>query len=289
VFAESAAFFDADFRGQADFLRTHFQGHALFVGVTFEDDAGFEGASFDVSGAFWRSMFNAAARFGGATFSGEVENRRAANFEAAVFASDLSLRQAVVNGSMDLRKCAIQGAWQLGPCVVRTSALLDDAVFEQPIRIEIEAAEVRAVRTQFHSSVHMRLRSARVDLSDADFGKPSILGAAQNQLVAEEGLVFEPVKLGPPRPLGRPWLSSLARANIASLEVADIDLQACRFAGAHGLDGVRIETPNLFSRSPTWKISRWLVVLPVVWRWTQRQTLAEEHFWRAKYGRGLRR
>ena len=55
---------------------------------------------------------------------------------------------------------------------------------------------------------------------------------------------------------------------MAGLRLADVDLRACRFAGAHNLDRLRIEGAPLFARTAGW------------WR-ARRKTLAEEQHWRA--------
>jgi hypothetical protein len=57
--------------------------------------------------------------------------------------------------------------------------------------------------------------------------------------------------------------------DVAGLRLADVDLRACRFVGAHNLDRLRIEGAPLFARTSGW------------WR-ARRKTLAEEQHWRAR-------
>jgi hypothetical protein len=57
---------------------------------------------------------------------------------------------------------------------------------------------------------------------------------------------------------------------VAGLTVASVNLRACRFAGAHHLDQLRVEESDFADTPPGG-------------RWTNRQTLAEEHHWRAAH------
>jgi hypothetical protein len=80
----------------------------------------------------------------------------------------------------------------------------------------------------------------------------------------------------------RPRLLSLRGVDTATLTLTDVDLGACLFAGAHHLDQLRIEGPRPFPDSPPgWHRGRVGGYGLPVWRWTRRQTLAEEHQWRA--------
>jgi hypothetical protein len=67
----------------------------------------------------------------------------------------------------------------------------------------------------------------------------------------------------------RPRLLSLSGADVAGLRLADVDLRACRFFGAHNLDKLRIVGEPRFAGTP----GRWRA---------RRKTLAEEQHWRAK-------
>jgi len=70
--------------------------------------------------------------------------------------------------------------------------------------------------------------------------------------------------------------------DVATLTLSELDLAACLFQGAHHLDQLRIEGARPFASTPTgWKFGRVGGQGVPVWRWTRRQTLAEEHHWRA--------
>jgi hypothetical protein len=142
------------------------------------------------------------------------------------------------------------------------------------VQLRVAAAAVCARRAQFRAGVHLRLRYATVVLDDADLAAPAILAgvpspfpmlAEQEQAVARRWQRLPP---GPRQQRWRPRLLSLCRADVAGLRLADTDLRACRFAGAHNLDRLRIEGAPLFARTSGW------------WR-ARRKALAEEQHWRA--------
>jgi hypothetical protein len=76
-----------------------------------------------------------------------------------------------------------------------------------------------------------------------------------------------------PGPRERRWrarLLSVARADVAGPRPGNVDLRACRFAGAHNLDRPRIEGAPLLAQVPGWRRAR-------------RATVAEEQRWPAIY------
>jgi hypothetical protein len=74
---------------------------------------------------------------------------------------------------------------------------------------------------------------------------------------------------------------SLRQTDVADLVLSDIDLSRCRFVEAHHLDKLRIEGPHPFATTPGgWRFGRVGGQGLPVWRWTKRQTLAEEQYWR---------
>ncbi len=72
-------------------------------------------------------------------------------------------------------------------------------------------------------------------------------------------------------------VSSLRRATVADLELSAVDLTECRFAGAHGLDKMRIDSACTLPTTPStavfWKLRRF----------TRRIVIAEEGIWRKKH------
>ena len=72
-------------------------------------------------------------------------------------------------------------------------------------------------------------------------------------------------------PPSRPRVLSVRWAGLEYLTLSSVDLAACRFAGAHDLDRLRLEGDSAFALAPT------------NWRVTARQTIAEEHEWRTTH------
>ena len=76
-----------------------------------------------------------------------------------------------------------------------------------------------------------------------------------------------------------PVLKSLRGSDAANLSITDVDLSQCRFAGARLLDQLRLEGRCIFDRPPRGVRTGW--AWPPVWRWSSRQSIAEERAWRA--------
>jgi hypothetical protein len=144
-------------------------------------------------------------------------------------------------------------------------------VFSQRVQLEAATAALCARRAKFPAGVRSRLRWASVVLDDADLAAPaSLAGVPPFPDLSEQEAArrWERLPPGPPAQRWRPRLLSLCRADVAGLQVANVDLRACRFNGTHNLDKLRIEGEPLFARTPGW------------WR-ARRKTLAEEQQWRA--------
>jgi hypothetical protein len=212
--------------------------HARFDDATFQGDAGFIGTTFQ--GTAW---------FGGATF------RRHAGFRYARF----------------------EQARQLGPLLVYGVLALDAAHFAQLIQIEASTRGLSCQRARFPAGVQFRLRGAQIVVDDADLPSPSLLmgidALSDARLVRREQRFVQAVhRLAPQAAVelsARPRLLSVQGANVAGLGLANVDLAECRFAGAHNLDRLRLETKVSFSAAP--------VRLP----WDRRRVIAEERAWRA--------
>jgi Pentapeptide repeats (9 copies) len=206
------------------------------------------------------------AVFRDATFRGD------AGFRMATFQSDTVLAGATFQGYALFDKATFQQARQLGPMLVRKSLLLRQAVFHQRAQIEVAAAAVCCQQARFPAGVQLRVRWAQVVLDDADLAAPSILTGAPAFQEVEEGRWARALARLEPADIraSRPRLLSVRRGDVAGLTVAGVDLRACRFAGAHRLDQLRIEE-SIFASTPKG------------WRWTTRQTIAEEHHWRAAF------
>jgi len=264
AFKHNAAFRKAAFKQRADFAQLTFQGGASFDEATFQEDAWFMGTTFQKDAWFRRATFQRDALFDLATF------QDAARFDRATFQDAARFDRATFQTVAQFDEAIFQQARQLGPMLVHRQLTLDGAAFHERPKIEASALAVCCRRTRFLAGVQLRVRWAQVVLDETDLAAPSILtstpafqGLREGRWTrAVERLQAVGVRAGQPR------LISVRRADVGGLTVAGVDLRACRFAGAHHLDRLRIEESD-FASSPR------------SWRWTARQTIAEEHHWRA--------
>ncbi|MEU3778368.1 pentapeptide repeat-containing protein [Streptomyces sp. NPDC032472] len=306
TFGAAVSFAEAAFTGWTWFGGATFKGAARFHSATFEDEARFDVATFQDEAWFEKATFKDDVWFGSnITFGGRAEFHAArfcglagfagtvfeddAWFVGAAFENEARFDGAIFKTGAGFESVTFDRAKRLGPILLRGWLLLDDSVFKQRIRIEASVGTVRSERAQFPAGVHFRLRWAQVILDDADLAAPAILaGVPSIKELHEDDLLsgwWPDGPGGPPRPPGQPWVASLRRADVAGLAFANVDLQAAQFAGAHNLDRLRLESPKAFTATPGLKAG-W--AWPPLWWWTRRQTLAEEHAWRATHERGIR-
>jgi uncharacterized protein YjbI with pentapeptide repeats len=274
-FHEHAGFGEARFQGLAQFLSVDFEGGAGFGEARFQDRARFSGATFQRTVWFDGASFQGGAEFDGASF----EDR--ARFSGVSFQGETGFGRVRFQGVAEFGGASFERATHLGPLRAR-QLVLDGAVFGARVQLDITAAALCARRARFPAGVHLRLRYATVHLDDADLAAPAILAGVPSpfpELGRHQELWdtrgWERLPPGPRQQRWRPRLLSIRRADVAGLRLADVDLRACRFAGAHNLDRLRIEGAPLFARTPGW------------WR-ARRKTLAEEQHWRTtRQGRWL--
>jgi hypothetical protein len=142
----------------------------------------------------------------------------------------------------------------------------------------------------FRAGVDLFARWADVRAEGSDFAGPSLLTASPNEETTRDvrGVLSDVLPGGgswgegwPERARSEARVVSLRGAKVARLTVSRLDMTVCAFAGAHGLDELRLEGVD-FARPPTgWRRYKHLPV-----RWTTRQTIAEEHQWRCTAGYG---
>jgi uncharacterized protein YjbI with pentapeptide repeats len=274
AFQGDARFDHAVFAGDTRFMEATFEGNAVFNGATFQDNARFGDAAFQGNALFEQAAFQGDARFGRAIFAGArfigATVQRAAWFDGVTFEGDARFELAVFHRDARFDRSTFQRAPQLGPMLVRKALVLNGVAFHERIQVEVSAAACCCQRTRFLGGVQLRVRWAQVVLDDADLAAPSTLTGVPALPGLDEGRWARALGRLWARDVreGRPRVVSLRRADVAGLTVADVDLRACRFAGAHHLDQLRTEQSDF-------------AYTPRGWRWTTRQTLAEEHLWRA--------
>lgn len=221
--------------GEADFRGATFTEWANFMGAEFKDHASFNQATF-AEGADFQSTSFKDATFNEATFAKLVSFRhvtfRFVNFRGTRFSAKAQLRCSA--RIIDLHGAQVSGDLQL------------EAVADY-----INASELRAT-----SQVSMRLRGARVDLSDAVF-------TASVAIHGFPDLMSDVADSGPTGPVS---LTSLRGTDADRLVLTDVDLSRCLFSGMQNLDRLHLDGRCVFASDP---------------RGT-RQVLAEEHHWRAR-------
>jgi hypothetical protein len=121
--------------------------------------------------------------------------------------------------------------------------------------------------TQFLQGASISVWGA-ADLSGARFGAASTVSAGAD-LELREGEVSEVAG----DPASKPRLVSVRYADVGNLALDSLDLSGARLAGAHGLDGLRIQGDYRLDETPGFP-------------WTRRVAVAEEHEWRARSGYG---
>jgi uncharacterized protein YjbI with pentapeptide repeats len=269
TFEGDAMFAGSHFDHKADFACTTFEGKALFERAEFGCEAIFEfieppkegpedepdeaQAGSEVTFADWadfrRVRFKAGAVFGGARF------RSRARFVGASFGS----RARPSGGSFV--GASFSAARTFGPMIAWGPLTFDRVAFDAPVRIRLSAPEVTCRDAQFRARTTMEIRFARVDLSDSEFVLPSVAGGFGVAFPEEEYLYGWDWHLaGWIEANGeggcKPRISSLDRANVGSLTLSSVDLTACRFGGAHNLDGLRFEGADFPTIRNVWRFHR---------------------------------
>jgi hypothetical protein len=200
-------------------------------------------------------------------------------FNNATFAHRAGFGGATFERRAGFAGVRFEQARQFGPLLAYQGLMLDDVQFAQSVQIEVSSTRVSCRRARFPGGVQFRLRWARVVLDDTDLPAPSILAGipslSSEKLARREEQIAEDwqQELAGEIP-GRPQLMSLRRANVSGLGLSTVSAADCRFAGAHNLDKLRLESDVSFATA----------LSPVgsgAPRWGGREVIAEERAWRA--------
>ena len=300
-FDEGAGFESALFSGAALFRNAVFGGAARFDGAHFSSNAVLDGARFRERASFNRAKFSGQTMLRGAQFNGNgtfgrVEFCMDAAFDRAQFTMDASFTDALFRGNVTFDRvqfhqnaifddASFERAGLLGP-LSASNLSLRRTVFSNPLRIDAAAADVSCHDTAWRAGVTLRLRYAAVDLDRATFTVPSFVGGADQEFESVTGVLAEDricrqviARRGESPDLWVPVLLSIQGVDAFNLSVTDVDLSRCRFAGARVLDQLRLEGRCIFDHPPDGLHAGW--AWPLTWRWSSRQSLAEERIWRA--------
>ena len=277
----SCRFESTTFEGELDFshatveqftlARVTLKGEAHFHESTFKA-AWLYDTAFQRDASFWGCTFSESARFGRDTRPdgqwAAASFAASAAFDNARFPGEAQFDGVTVESRLGFANCIFERERHLGPVLALGEVDLDEALFLQPADLDLVGDRLSLRRARFPEGVNIWVRWAEVVVEKAYFGASSILGGS----TAFSGLDEQPLKgkLGPDRRRSaRPRVLSTRWAGLEHLTVSSVDLSANRFAGAHGLDKLRVEGGSSFALAPT------------SWRVTARQTIAEEHEWRA--------
>jgi uncharacterized protein YjbI with pentapeptide repeats len=280
-FQKGVSFAGTCFGGHARFEDAGFEGDALFEGACFEQKADFDRVEFLRRSDFSQAQFGQEADFRGAHFMGSV-GEVVNDFKEADFGGPARFRQAHFHAGASFERAVFHRRAELGPMTSEANVLLVDALFEQSVSLDVSTPALSCRGTRFNGRADLNIRRAEVTLDGTTFLERSTLAgsppfqssdyfdpvdeqpveAAAQTARAERGLVD----------MEQPRLLSVRRASVDSLSLRNVDLSACRFFGANGLDELSIEVDCDFAGPPA------------SWRYTRRRTLAEEHDWRARHG-----
>ena len=226
--------------------------------------ADFRGATFTGGASFGGATFTGGASFGGATFTGD------ARFHETTFAGDADFDGATFTGDASFGGATFRRRVWLGPVVVAGTLSFGRTAFDEEVRLDAAAAQLFCRGTRFGGRADLNVRWAEVALDEATCVQRSRLagepfrdiddGPAQVCRLDDRRLDAQP----------RPRVLSVRQANVENLALGNIDLRACRFFGAHGLDQLRIEADCDFAEPPPRR------------GYSRRRTLAEEHHWHAR-------
>lgn len=256
VFSEEPSFRECTFQdflyageSDADF---EIRNGVDFAGATFNGGGSFriEGEGHAVfSGTHWRG----AAFFNGIKYGGGL------SFFDAHFEQDLFLIGAEITGGLSLSRARLDGfcnledakatnldlmqanfarAPEIGRIEVAEWAVLDQAVFEQQVRLQILAPTLHCHRTVFTRGVSLLLAGDLI--ADGSFFPPpsDISGMAGSKGKMAKVL-------------------SLRGADVAGLTFSGLDLSGCLFAGVHHLERSRLGSDLVFGRPPDhWRSPR---------------------------------
>lgn len=271
----------ATFKSSLSFSSTSFSGYTLFEGVEVGGPCDFTRATFrsvvlkNVEFAdkvdFVSSEFQDLAHFNDIKFRGQVR------FVRARFRADFMFKNVQADDLFWLTGTRFYVADSLGPLICQKAVFAGGVVFDEPIVLEIAAPHIWLTRARFSSTATVWVRYAQIDLSGAVLAAPlevitsPIPYTSGDQEPIDEGSLGSSIRQEAAR------INSISRVDASHLVLTNVDLSSCTFTGAYHLDALRIEGSTTFSQPPPgW---RFLGVFPI--RWSRRQTLREEHHWRA--------
>ncbi|MEW2570224.1 pentapeptide repeat-containing protein [Streptomyces sp. NPDC047070] len=292
-FDQSARFENARFDHEASFTDAHFGGDTWFDKAAFASPAWFERAEFDHRVRFPDTHFHEIVQFDDAKFHGETHFSRghfhqeasfdqvlvrgAASFEGAWFNGRAGFDQARFADDASFVDVRFNDAAQIGALICARTLNLSGAIFTLPVTLQIAAGELVCARTQWESTATLQLRYARVNLTGAVLSAPLDVTAHPVPFTTHSGRAVDESLLASRDESVQ--VVSVRGVDAAHLVLTDTDLSNCQFRGAFHLDQIRIEGRITFPKVPKGIRRRFGICAA---RWSQRRTVAEEHYWRAQ-------
>lgn len=284
-----ANFRGATFEGAAHFEEATFRGGSDFSQAIFKHVAHFKDATFEGEAHFAEARFKGEAHFPDATFE------RAASFRDAVFESYAHFPKATFADRAEFLGADLKAGFRLGPALVRGGLVLDNASLGD-LDMRVSTCLLSCRGTRFHGPAHLKVRWAEIQLEECVFDRTSTLAFLASWDGEDEATLAccEELEREAARPRGgttrmrspeMPRLTSLTRADVGDLTLADIDLSLCDFESTLRLDEMRLATLCPFDEAPSGRVFKG-VSFPLLWVWTKRITIHEERSWRLSTPKG---
>jgi hypothetical protein len=228
-FGDWAALRAATFGDKANLTGARFGNWAALTGATFGDRADLTGARFGDRADLWAVTFGDKANLTRTTFGDN------ANLVDAWFVGDLALRGVAFDGQQRM----------LGPLYAGGTVDFYDAQFRGETRLEIDAAGAVLSRVVFSDSVEVRVLRARIEASETTFASTATIAALDKARRPDptsswmgdrsyKGNSLQHAKVAGAS------IRSLRRTDVSMLTIAGVGIAEARFAGAQGLDRLRL-------------------------------------------------
>ncbi|WP_370941795.1 hypothetical protein AB5J62_22045 [Amycolatopsis sp. cg5] len=152
---------------------------------------------------------------------------------------------------------------------------LSRATISAPTSVKASAKLAWLDRITTTKEVEFRLRHAEISLCDANLGDDLYLMGWAKDGLEEQQIVRDvtDADCGNDMIDALPRVMALRGTPLDKVILRDVDLRACRFAGARGLDKLTLDGRIEFPRAP----------------YTGRLMIADEYFWRCRKSPGLGR
>lgn len=293
TFTDEADFTSTSFTKSAGFSGAKFLCHANFGKAQFMRFANFHGATFEKPSHFTETMFHNYTSFNNAHFT------RNSNFSSAIFKDRSSFKRTTFIEDVSFSKATFEKDISFDGLIAREMSLessqihseqfdtfaaenlhFDQTKFHERISFTACCRSVSAQNAQFILGGHMEIRGATMDLHRAEFLTRTIItdpGQSRfDDKFFENSAGFDRLHLVDDLIKARDRKTSIVNidsANVETLVLSSVSLRDCRFHGAHGLDGLRIDSSCDLATSET---------LPKRWHIpnSRRRIIAEEIYFR---------